>query len=390
MQMRSTLAPLLFGLLAAWTVVPSSAGELDGITVIELSDREAGEAIRGHSRGSGLRLVTYLSADGAYAALSDKGTRHCMAPAQPGSYTGRRITFGLPADEATTRLVTPGICQPFTLEVLSNDKVRLVAKDNMFSRTGGPLDVSAAPISYVGEHRILGRLPLVALDWAKVLSSGLEIKGIPLGPLPAVIEHVNSNGSLGVRPRSPEQNAIQPVALRLETVVGGETTVDDFHGLVVRGARLNWPWDVLYQLSSKDYLSQSILTEVFENAAIQRFGPVTLREVRRTDTIQHLHWLLDLDGHLVPAEPVSTSNCLATFDLWAHEDLLAIRDDIGPWNCSLVLTVSFNGSTGAITQQGATMTSGYVLGLMHFSRRLRELDAALAEIERTRAHRPKL
>src|SRR5262245_57148343 len=117
---RCVLLSAVLTTTAAGTV--RSEETFDGITIIDLSDQDAENVIRGRGEQStidtGKYLVTYVAAAGSYAALlgPNSGAASCVAWAVEGSYTGDEISFGSPPSVATINTAVPKVCQPFTLK----------------------------------------------------------------------------------------------------------------------------------------------------------------------------------------------------------------------------------------------------------------------------------
>jgi hypothetical protein len=364
------------------------AQNLDGITIVEVSDHEANalrNIITGSSSGSRSHIVTFVSARGSYAALGDGRSRACVAWAEAGSYTGSSITFGLPPSEQGLKLVNPQICQPFTLSLTGSGRVRIEAA-NKHGRDG-PLSPLARQISYSGEHDILARVPLIAFDWGMPLFSKYDIRGVSLGPLPALQGRLkDAKMELSAVQRSSGERKLLRV---ITTDPSDPANPTEVGGLVASADMLEWPWDVLYSAGYRQYVQEPTLAKAFEQAVIERYG----KPSRSGPGAQgrHLHWFFNLAGQQIPIGAAAPENCLSTREHWINEvDLGSFDRDIGPWGCALIMLVSHNGGGGVVSLYDVHATSGYVTALKHFAMRLEEMANARNKIEEAQGFKPKL
>lgn len=377
---------LVVASFAALPVEAVPAAPLDGVTIFDVSSSNVGEVLFGRTILGETWLTTYVSPQGAYASLTDS-RRVCRAPATSGSAEDGRMSFGLPADELTIRLAYPQICQPFTITLLENGKATIEARNNLFDSEGGPLAVGVETLSYTGTHDVVVRAPLGAVDWPKVVDAGLDVLGATLGPVDLLSDR---EPPIGFHPRGRDLGDIHPVWVTVEGVPN-PAAAKGIPGTLATVAEDVAPSDVLYQMVAERYYSTDILTNVFEEAAIEQFGPATRHDpLTARSAMQYLFWMLDLNGEVVGPENLSADNCLSTMEFWVAKDLDEMRGDMGPWNCSLFLELAHNGFAGTVSHQRIELTSGYVLGAIHFKKRLKELEEALKEIEASRGFVPKL
>lgn len=95
-----------------------SAQDLDGITIIRLTERTAATAI-----ASGEHLVIFVSARGSYGAFLPRYDTlgGCTSLGVPGSYTGTSIAFGIDAGEPVRKVRLETYCPPFTVTLDGQD-----------------------------------------------------------------------------------------------------------------------------------------------------------------------------------------------------------------------------------------------------------------------------
>ncbi|WP_192355769.1 hypothetical protein [Mesorhizobium mediterraneum] len=369
---------------------PATAPTFDGITIIELSDKTAGEPIRGSSVGTASYIVTFVSADGSYAALGDGHARLCVAWAQAANYSGNSITFGVPPSEQSQKAVHPSVCQPFTLSFSGPDRVRIEATGR-YERTSGPLAPNAKEIRYSGEHEVLARVPLAAFDWGMPVFSRHAIKGVPLGPIPALRERLGSNVKFNLSPLERLSSGTRKI-LTITMTPSDPVSSTTVSGHVAAAEVLGWPWDVLHIASYHEYLTEQALTEAFEHAVRERYGrPSRVGSGRGAGTI-HLHWFFDLAGQQLQIDSAAPENCLNTREHWINEvGFGSIHDrDIGPWGCALIMLLIHDGENGTLGEYSVQAASGYVMALNHFIQRLEEVRAMRQKIEEVKSYRPKL
>jgi hypothetical protein len=385
------LAFLAFLALGAMLVFQPAAlaARFDGVTIIEFADEAGWNAIRGRPAmgpaQSGTYIVTFVSGMGSYAALLGGfgSGRLCVAWAVETSYTGQSITFGLPASVASME-ATPEICQPFTLTYEDAETIRIDAR-NKFARSGGPLSEAADMVSYGGAHRIVARVPLVPLDWGQRIFDTHTIKGVRLGPLPAV-EAALSGQRVTISVSDMKRQMIYRKGF--EAVVEDQSGASEqvrVGGYVAAKEVLGWPWDVVYGAWLQEGIAETT-REAFEGAVSERYGTQSLRYLNDAGQFQLL-WIYDLAGRQLTAnsdEPDPTGrrfladaatpdNCLAVgADQWLGKQGFAdiVNRDIGPWGCPLIMTLTYDGRRGVVDSYRIEMVSGYALALNHFFTRL--------------------
>lgn len=362
-----------------------AADGFKGITVIELADEQAAHVLKGHGRGGGSHIVTFVSDRGSYAALlGNHQTRECVAWAASGPKTNDSITFGLPPTEQSLKLIHPSICLPFTLSFAGPDRIRLVAENN-FAEIGGALGNQAKRLRYDRAQRIIARIPLVSIDWKMAGFSRHTVNDVRVGPLP-----IKQTPELKLKTlnRSPVGTWKALVTVRDPH---DSTKTNQAMGHVIKADGLGWPWDVLYSAETKKHPDKASLTEAFDQAVLERYGKPTTVITGRADYIKEFYWLFDLQGK----QPGSLGQdpCSATFEYWKHEESLAsFEKDIGPWGCSLLMVVSHNGNgvRPLVSVYSIQAVSGHVVALHHFKRRVDELDAVRKQIEKVQSFKPKL
>ncbi len=380
-------------------MVEADAQTFDGITIIELADEAGWEAITGYnlrpkdrSRGS-QSIVTFVSARGTYAALG-----RCVAWAAPGSYTGSSITFGIPADRYVIGVGIPQLCQPFTLRFEGPGVVRVEAS-NKFGGYGGPQAADARPVRYSRRRSVVTQIPLVALNWGLAPFARHDIKGVRLGPVPALMEAGGIEAEIKIgKLRNTPGNPYKPFTARLgkqpdsslPVTVGGSIAVAEVTG---------WPWDVLYGAWYSEHLPQQSSRAAFEQAVIDRYGQPSLRMTQKSSK-ESLMWLYDLKGKQLGPDGAAAGNCLLTLDLWNSRSLAGNNTDFGPWGCALVMVVTHNSPRilmrddkvmdRSVNEYRIEAVSGYALALNHFLTRVEKMRQVQDKIGELQAHQPKL
>jgi hypothetical protein len=391
MRERVAATAIMFSALCVWNNAVC-AQSFDGITIVELSDAAA-DVIKGHSLGSSPYLVIYASDKGTYAAVGDgrdERNRSCVAWADAAEPTGETLVFGLPPSEQSLKLVFPSVCLPFSVSFSGADKVKIEAT-NMFETISGPLDARAREIRYSGDHDILARVPNVALDWSVAAFSRYDIKGIRLGPLPALKAVLGADVEFDLGPLRAFASGPRK-RLRITTPNPADRTDSTtVNGEVVGADMLGWPADVLYRAEYTERLTQKALTEVFEEAIVDRYGDPGRSAPGRGGGLRNLYWFFDLNGRRLSVGESAVTNCLATRDYWIDGvDLTAAKGDIGPWGCSLIVLLIHDGEGGVVRRYSIEAASGYIMALNHFAMRLEEMREKRTKIQEVQEFRPKL
>ncbi|WP_192355770.1 hypothetical protein [Mesorhizobium mediterraneum] len=373
---------------------------------------EAGDdAIRGRRRmgpadapGS---ILTFISAQGSYATLMGAmGGRLCVAWAIENSYTGSSVAFGLLPSIASTKTVTPKICQPFTLTFEDTETVRIEAR-NKFHEDEGPLSDAADIVSYSGSHKVVARVPLVSLDWGQAIFDTHKIKGVRLGPVPAVetaLAGQPATITIGQLKRQLDFKKNFEAALEAQP---GESSPTSVLGYVAGMEILGWPWDALYGAWLQERIPETP-TRAFEDAISERYGKESLRysdgNLRTAGRIKFF-WIYDLAGRQLTSNTdgpdltgrrffemaAKRDNCLAPgTTAWIDQGLVSLSEDVGPWGCSLIMTLAYNGRDGVVSEYRMETLSGYTLALNHFLTRLEELRETREKIESLESQKPKL
>ncbi len=365
----------------------ASAGDFDGITVLEFADEAGADAIRGIGSIPGLpsRLVTFVSEAGTYAAVV--GSRGCAAWAVEGSYAGDQINFGLGASVVTIRLSDPHVCQPFTLTWTSGGTVRIQADGNFFSRTGGPLGANARPISYDAPARVVAHVPLVSLDWDLPIFAQHDIEGVQIGPLELAKTALHGRAKISIgRP-----DAAPGIGPKFEArLTGRDGNPVSVTGYVALAERLAEPSDVLISIAKGENINP-VTRDAFDAAAMERYGKPSFSEKVPKYGKTHQVWLYDLSGRQLRRSDSAPDNCLATAEWW-QEDAgnHPVNRDIGPWGCSLVMAIDTSASSSPINQYLIRAISGYGAAINHFHQRLHEMEAVRRNIETSEGAKPRL
>jgi hypothetical protein len=388
-------------LIAALTSIANAqTGQFDGITVIELADEVAENAIRGKedppSADSGQYIVTFVSNRGSYAALVGR-QRGCVAWAAEGSNSGKSISFGLPASAATMRM-TPRVCQPFTLSYGDSGLVRVEA-NNKFDRLEGPLGKNATTLNYKGERKVIAHIPLVAIDWSWPIFSRHTIKNVRLGPLPAVQSAMGAGAS--VRIAKFGHSGVFQYRKRFEATFADSSESpgkqlnprrSQVVGHIVAPEMTGWPWDVLYAAWTKESLNPPSTANAFQKAAHDRYGKETLKAGRSTRRPATSFWLYDLSGKRLEERDANPANCLATLDYWLNNPtaLIDFKEDVGPWGCALMMTMESDAAAGIANWYRIELVSGYAIAVNHFYSRLEELKDLQQKLRQLESSKPKL
>jgi hypothetical protein len=388
-MMRELTIFSFLAILIFWTFNSAShAQSFDGITIIDLSisDKAGKQAILGHA-GQPRYLVTFVTAQGTYAAIGpdERGPhgRNCVAWAQPGSYTGDSITFGLPASDQSMKLVHPSICLPFTLRFEGPGTVRVETTNN---------SKNTQTVRYSRKRRVIAQIPLIAFDWSLPVFSRYNIKRVRLGPFPALRAELGENADVNLSELGLSRfgkTKIFRVTMHDPSDRSNSTTVN---GRVVAAEVMGWPWDVLYGASYFRRLPQRSLTEVFDQSIFERYGEPSLKTKHdKTSGKRYYYWFFDLDGQQLRIDDAAPSNCLTTWEHWKSAgSLMEIDTDIGPWGCSLTMILTHNGGHGMVSQYSTEITSGYTMALNHFLGRLEEVRTMREKIQEAQSREPKL
>lgn|GEM_PF-3556430 len=357
------------------------AGSFDGITIIELADRDGQRIIKGHDLGSDPYLVTYVAATGTYASLTNGREQSCVSWAQQGSYTGDSIRFGVPPTQQSIRLSYPHVCQPFTLTRESNDMVRVQGENPV--GLSSPLESGAQVLRYSRRHKVVARAPLIAVDWSNPLYQKYTIKGVRLGPLPAVQAGLNAGAKLQLSELQVTHEGARKAVLILNQTAKEQINWIQVKGEAVAAERLSWPWDVLYGTMYFERLPQRSTIQAFDDALWERYGKSSLTEAPFGRARRDHYWLFDLAGDQVTAKHENPDSCRETLSLWKLQEPLArVHDDIGPWNCSLVVHVRDDGgASDRVSEYRIEMMSGYTAALNHFAWRLEQLRELREKLE---------
>lgn len=387
-------------------MVEADAQTFDGITIIELADKAGWEAITGYNRsrggiGDAQYLLTFVSARGTYATLTSfRGGSGCVAWAKPGSYTGSSVTFGIPAD-SYAREDFHGLCQPFTLRFESPGEVRVEA-NNKVGGYSGPQSADARPVRYSRRRSVVTQIPLVALDWGLAPFARHDIKGVRLGPVPALMEAGSIAAKMEIsRLRNMPGNPYKQLTVRLGKQPGSSLSAT-VNGSIAVAEVTGWPWDVLYGAMYSERLPQQSSREEFEQAVIDRYGQPSLRFTQKRRSKEILLWLYDLNGKQLGPDDAAPGNCLVTWNLklWGTTGMAQNNRDIGPWGCALVMVLTHDGmkslmSDGELMDRNVSeyrieAISGYALALNHFLTRIESMRQIQEKIGTLQAYQPKL
>ncbi|MGH7231915.1 MAG: hypothetical protein ACREJU_11245 [Nitrospiraceae bacterium] len=177
------------------------------------------------------------------------------------------------------------------------------------------------------------------------------------------------------------------------------------HGYVVERDHTNWPSDVLLQAWYQESFDQPATVEAFETAVTDRYGqPSAKGSAIKGSRDLLLQWFYDLSGRQLGAGEADINNCLSVAQAFKDEsrdfpDFYYINrgtdgrgTDIGPWGCSLVMTLSRPLSSNSLGVRGYRIDAvhGLALGISHFRSRLHEVFQAQEKVKATGAFQPKL
>ncbi|GHE19723.1 hypothetical protein [Halomonas urumqiensis] len=337
---------------------PASAAGFDGITVIELNDPLASQAL-GASRNSAF-LVTFVSGLGSYAAVMSRSERSCVAWQREGSYKGDSITFGLAFDPTAPRVRNPSLCYPFELILEEGGEVRIVAENQVPDSMVPGASTSLA--RYNRRREVLMRVPLQAIDWALPIFSLHSIREARLGPVldDAPVEYLV--GPLRSSTRGTHKN----VSARIGTQPRNNAP-ETLNGYAMAAEHTGWPWDAIYAMWFAARLNPPNVISAFDDSITQRYGAPTLVDERNK-----WYWLYDLNGEPAQQGPHQPGACLGSMALWNRGSIATHNSDIGPWACQLVMTLD-RGGVHDVTTYRVEVTNGYAMAINHFLARLAEV-----------------
>jgi len=206
----------------------------DGITIIELGDPAAAVAIAGEHSDSNKYIVTFVSAQGTYAAVTgSQSKRHCVSWAVPGSYTGNSISFGLPASTNTIRNVQPRVCEPFTLSYINAQTIRV-------STQGTPV--------FSRERRVVSHIPLVGIDWGQTVFGRYTVLDARLGPVSNATAGVNNAAEIyrvgGDKLKVSSIGVNKSIEWRVSS--HPERANHTIYATIADKSVTGWPWDAVY------------------------------------------------------------------------------------------------------------------------------------------------
>lgn len=337
--------------------ITTMAADFDGITIIELDDPLAAEAL-GAKRNSAY-LVTFVSGVGTYAAVMDRRERSCVAWQREGSYTGDSIAFGKAFDEKAPTIRNPSLCYPFELTFDGAGSVRLVA-ENHIPKSAGP-NAERTVVRYNRLRKVLMRVPLRAIDWSLPIFSRHGIREASLGP-------VLSNGPVDylLGPlRTTSRGTHKNVSATLG--IGANGYREKLNGYAMAAEHTGWPWDAIYAMTFAARLKPPSGIAAFNEAITQRYGDPTLVDERKK-----WYWLYDIEGESVQVNAGQRDPCLGTMHIWNHNSLSSRNSDIGPWPCQLVMTLKPAGRRN-ISNYMIEVMNGYAMAINHYLARLDEV-----------------
>jgi hypothetical protein len=358
----------------------ASQGPFAGITIIELKDANGAAEINPWGRpGSGgaesRYLVIYVSPEGSYASLTDVGTVNCIGWVTE-SKTTDSLTFA--ADTGWLKDPSLRICRPFTLQIETPSTVRV--------QSG----------TYNRSRRILTRIPLLSPDWNLMPIRTFDLNGIHLGPVDPAGNSAPPQGKPKITVASGGRDFLKQFQAQFPAKAGqrhGEVV----HGYVVGRDHTNWPADVLLQAWYQESFDQAATVEAFEAAVTDRYGQPNFKggAIKASKDLL-LQWFYDLSGRQLDAEQADISNCLSIAQAFKDES----RDfpeffyrgtdgkgtDIGPWGCSLVMTLSRPNAPDSLGVRTYRLDAvhGLALGISHFRSRLGQVRQAQEKLNRIR------
>jgi hypothetical protein len=364
----------------------ASQGPFAGITIIELKDANGAAEINPWGRpGSGRveseYLVVYVSPEGTYASLTDVGTVSCI-----GWVTESKTTDSLTFAVDTGGLKDPGlrICRPFTLQIETPSTVRV--------QSG----------SYSRSRRILTRIPLLSPEWNLMPIRKFDLNGIHLGPVDPARNSTPHQGKPKITVASGGKEFLKQFQAQFPAKAGqrhGEVV----HGYVVGRDHTTWPSDVLLQAWYQESFDQAATVDAFEAAVTDRYGQPSFKGSAIKASNEHLlQWFYDLSGKQLGAGEADINNCLSIAQAYKDEG----RDfpdfhyrgsdgrgiDIGPWGCSLVMTLSRSLSSHSLGVRSyrIDVVHGLALGISHFRSRLEQVRQAQEKLRGIKAFQPQL
>jgi hypothetical protein len=357
----------------------ASQGPFAGITIIELKDANGAAEINPWGRpGSGgtesRYLVIYVSPEGSYASLTDLAQTNCFSWLTEAK-TPNSLTFAV----NTGGLKDPSlrICRPFTLHMETSSTVRV--ESGIYDRT----------------RRIVNRIPLVIPEWNLEPIRNSDLNGIRLGPLDSAIKPAASEGKPKISVASGKEILKQFQAQFPSKP--GQRHGEVVHGYVVERDHTNWLSDVLLQVWYQESFDRPATVEAFEAAVTDRYGQPSSKSIAiKASNDLLLQWFYDLSGRQLDAKQADISNCLSVAQAFKDES----RDfpeffyrgadgkgtDIGPWGCSLVMTLSRPLSAQSLGVRTYRMDAvhGLALGISHFRSRLGQVRQAQEKLNRIR------
>jgi hypothetical protein len=153
-------------------------------------------------------------------------------------------------------------------------------------------------------------------------------------------------------------------------------------GDVLAADRVGWPWDALFGARLAERFERKSTVAAFDEVVRERYGDASLVDQQRGSAHRDLYWLFDLSGRQVAADESASGSCLDTKDLWdLRAPLSRIDEDVGPWNCALIVHIRHDAGAGA-TVSGYSLEAvhGYATGLNHFIWRVEQAQALRDEI----------
>ena len=365
---KSIIRFLLSFVMVLMGVANADGQSFDGITIIEFADSDGHAAI-----ASGSHIVTFVSSRGSYGAVvSDRKGGHegCQSLAEPGSYSGSSITFGMAADKRARKQGLRTYCPSFTLRFEDASTVRVEAGNR-----------------YSQRQKVIAHIPLRAIDFGAAHFTRHDLKGVVLGP-------VLNDEELGPLSRGGVSDKYK----NFNRKVGQRGPYpNNVMGRAAAAEIMGWPWDVLFNARLIEKFEQKSTFESFKRVVLKRYGkPGSVYE--KSDYMYAL-WMYDLDGRQITLDEPATNSCRATAEFsmkydvrgWATEfDWGPNSNDLGPWGCSVVMDLRFKSGDGGVDGYSAMIMSGYAKAMNHFFQRIEQVHQMREKVREVQAFQPKL
>lgn len=366
----------------------ASQGPFGGITIIELQDPIGAAQLDPWGKPDMLvnrpsYVVVFLAPEGSYASLTDVEGRTCFSWLTE-ARSSDTLVFAV--DTGGMKDPTLRICRPFTLH-LEN-----------------PSTVHVESGNYSRSRRILSHVAPTTPEWNLEAIQKLDVNGIRLGPVESAVSRVSPQGKPKVFVSTGGNEALRQFQATFPMTKPGQRYGEVVHGYVAGRRHTNWPSDVLFQAWYQESFVQPATVEAFDAVLMDRYGPPSVQGLSNSlgaskDIL--MQWFYDLNGRQLAERDATNSSCLAVrpaftersrdFPLFFNADRLDMGD-IGPWGCSVLMTVSRPNYSKSMGVSGYRLDAvqGLAMGISHFKSRLGEVRQAKEKLRTTREFQPKL